>query len=115
MLNKLRKNSSPPEKPNSTPPKPTSIAPKPLSTTTPKPPPQAYSKALTDSLPKNNPPPSQASSNAVGINTLQMFQDPDVNEMLQTLRTFLQISKSGKTKGQKFLEIAALLDLDLLA
>ncbi|GFR00104.1 RNA-directed DNA polymerase from mobile element jockey [Trichonephila clavata] len=54
MLNKLRKNSSPPEKPNSTPPKPTSIAPNlspPLLA-----PPQAYSKALTDSLPKNNPP-----------------------------------------------------------
>ncbi|GFQ76879.1 nucleic-acid-binding protein from transposon X-element [Trichonephila clavata] len=36
MLAKLRKNSSPPEKPKSAPPKPTSVAPKPPTTTAPK-------------------------------------------------------------------------------
>ncbi|GFQ74127.1 nucleic-acid-binding protein from transposon X-element [Trichonephila clavata] len=115
MLAKLRKNSSPPEKPNSAPPKPTSVAPKLPTTIAPKSPSLLYSKALADSLPKNNQTPSQASSSTEGLNTFKMFQDPDVKEMLQTLRTFLLIGKSRKSKAEKFIEIAALLDLDLFA
>ncbi|GFR15631.1 nucleic-acid-binding protein from transposon X-element [Trichonephila clavata] len=114
MLARLRKRTPPPsEKPYSAPPKPTSVAPKSPTTTAPKSPALLYSQALDASLPKDNPPPSQASSSTEGLNTFKMFQDSDVKEMLQTLRTFLQISKSKKSKAEKFIEIAALLDLDL--
>ncbi|GFQ72099.1 hypothetical protein TNCT_232361 [Trichonephila clavata] len=104
MLANLRKNSSPPEKPNSAPPKPTSVAPKLPTTIAPKSPSLLYSKALADSLPKNNPTPSQASSSTEGLNTFKMFQDPKVKEMLQTLHTFLLISKSRKSKAEKFID-----------
>ncbi|GFT94708.1 hypothetical protein TNCV_435131 [Trichonephila clavipes] len=41
--------------------------------------------------------------------TLEDFQDPRVIEMLDVLKKFVQISKTNKTRAQKFWELTALL------
>ncbi|GFY41662.1 hypothetical protein TNIN_201521 [Trichonephila inaurata madagascariensis] len=108
MIAKLRKNTSPTEKPNPVFPKPT--------VNPPKSPTNLYSQAATSSLPKENPPNSQASTSTEGyLATFKMFQDPDVKEMMQVLHKFLRISKSNKSRAGKFMEIASLLGLDLFA
>ncbi|GFS89822.1 hypothetical protein NPIL_545611 [Nephila pilipes] len=79
--------------------------------------PASYADALKTptTITPQNPEPTAAQPQSSNITELfKQLHDPECIEMFQMLKKFIAISKSGKSKSDRFTEIMSLLQIDAI-
>ncbi|GFY42950.1 hypothetical protein TNIN_142381 [Trichonephila inaurata madagascariensis] len=93
-------------------------APAPPANNSPKPPPSASQPTTAKHqtqprpTPQPSPPKTKTSQNTSLLGTLKELQDPQVVELLTTMREIVRISKTDPTQGEKAIELCELLGIN---